>query len=394
MTNNASYSNPVVVVGGGFGGLTTALTLSNYSERPPIILIEPRKRFIFLPLLYELLSDELKAWEVAPFYKTLVSQRGIVLVEQFVEKIDLIDNSVLTSSGEKIAYGQLVLATGAKPNNYGIEGVNEYSSTFNRYEDVSEIKQLISKINNSTNYSQDLVIVGAGATGIELACKISDLLEDRITIHLIDISERVLLNGKSFNQDQAEQALRKRSIQLHLNTRVLKLSENMVEMEKCDINPPEISCLRHQGLFWTAGVKASLPDGLNKFLSKDGRLCIDSTLRISGHDNVFAIGDVALSEECTLPSNAQIAMQQGELVAQNIIANNEGKSSKSFEYVDRGEMLSLGIGEATITGMGFTLSGSLAFKIRRMAYLSKMPNLSLSVRSVGAWLLSHGEKSI
>ena len=141
----------VVVIGGGFGGLTTALSLSSCKERPPIILIEPRRRFVFLPLLYELLSGELEAWEVAPPYRSLLASRGIIHIAENVENIDLEREVVITSCGQEIDYSQLVISTGSKSDSFGVEGMSEHAFTFNKYEDVSKIKSLIQRFNSSKN---------------------------------------------------------------------------------------------------------------------------------------------------------------------------------------------------------------------------------------------------
>lgn len=133
MAANSSKNGPVVIIGGGFGGLTTALSLSIGKERPPIVLIEPRERFIFLPFLYELLSGELEVWQVAPPYKSLLASRGIIHISEAVEKIDLEKELVTTSTGQQIDYSQLVISTGSKPDSFGIEGISDYAYTFNKY---------------------------------------------------------------------------------------------------------------------------------------------------------------------------------------------------------------------------------------------------------------------
>ncbi|KGG16859.1 MULTISPECIES: NAD(P)/FAD-dependent oxidoreductase [unclassified Prochlorococcus] len=395
MKSNSLKSNAVVVVGGGFGGLTTALSLSSCKGRPTIILIEPRSRFVFLPLLYELLSGEMKAWEVAPSYSSLLASRGIVLIKQRIANIDLEGEVVITSLGQVIKYSQLVISTGSKVDHFSIPGVEEHCLMFNKYEDVIKIKKLVEALNRSTESKDNIVIVGGGATGVELACKLSDLLHGNHTVHLIELDEKVLPNGKSFNQEQIQQALNKRSIKLHLNTRVVKITEHVVEIENANENYSKQSdSLTYAGVIWTAGVKASAPDGLASSLLKDGRLLINSKLQVLGYDNVFSIGDVSFDIRQPLIGTAQVAMQQGDHLAKNLIAYHQGKELTSFNFVDRGEMLSMGIGEATITSMGFTLSGPLAFQVRRMAYLSKFPNLSLGIRSAGSWLLSYRNKFI
>ncbi len=394
MTSNSSKSNAVVVIGGGFGGLSTVLALSSCKERPPIILIEPRFRFVFLPLLYEFLSGELEGWEVAPDYRNLLSSRGIVLIDQKVNKIDLENEVVCTSSGQVIQYAQLVISTGSQSDDFGIEGVKEYCYRFHKYEDVSILKNLILHLNCLKVKEQNLAIIGAGPTGVELACKISDLLDDQITIHLIELGKKVLPNGKSFNQEQIEQALMKKSIKVHLNTRLLKINANSLELKTEQLENSHSWILNHSGAIWTAGVKSSMPEGLPQTLLKDGRVLINQNLNIIGYQNAFAIGDIALDEANPQFSTAQVALQQGQHLAFNIMNLRKDKSLNSFKFIDRGEMLSMGIGEATITGMGITIAGSIAFQIRRIAYLSKFPNLSLGVRSAMAWFLNDGKKLI
>ena len=111
-------------------------------------------------------------------------------------------------------------------------------------------------------------------------------------------------------------------------------------------------------------------------------------MQMDEYQNIFCVGDITFCDNVPFPSSAQVAMQQGSLVAQNIISLRKGNELKSFQFEDLGEMLSLGIGNASITGYGFTLAGSLAFEIRRFAYLMRMPGFLLSFKSSGSWLFS------
>ncbi len=387
MSGNSPNSGLIVVIGGGFGGLTTALSLVRHRPNTSVVLIEPRSKFVFLPLLYELLSGELKRWEVAPSYSSLLKGKGIVLVEEYVEKIDINKKQVFTSLNKIINYHKLVIATGSKPDALGVPGVFENALMFNQLNDVEILKGLISRMNSSCDNRKTIIIVGAGATGVELACKISDLLSEDITINLIEIGDRVLPKSHSFNQEQAEQALNKRRIKILLRTRVLRVNRDNVQIQNVAQSDSQNVSLGYAGLIWTAGVKPTVPLGIASEFFSEERLVIDSSLRVKGAEDVFAIGDIACDLNSLSMGTAQLAMQHGEVAAQNIIALCEKRPLNHFEYVDRGEMLSLGIGKATITGLGITISGPLAFRLRRLAYLSKMPSLSLGIRSAGSWFL-------
>ena len=120
---------------------------------------------------------------------------------------------------------------------------------------------------------------------------------------------------------------------------------------------------------------------------------MDGSLRLLGQPDVLVLGDIASQHsidegQSPWPLSAQVAIQQGQAAARSLQARRDGNTPDPFVFQDLGEMLSLGIGDATLTGMGVTLAGPLAFKLRRLAYLTRMPGLSLGLRSAGAWLFS------
>ena len=127
---------------------------------------------------------------------------------------------------------------------------------------------------------------------------------------------------------------------------------------------------------------------MDHLLDENKKIKANQFLQINEYQNIFFIGDIVTCENHSFPSSAQVAMQQGLLTAENIISLRKGNKLKSFQFEDIGEMLSLGIGNASITGYGFTLAGSLAFKIRYMAYLMRMPGFSQSLKSAGSRLFS------
>ena len=167
---------------------------------------------------------------------------------------------------------------------------------------------------------------------------------------------------------------------LHLNTAVTQ-----VHADRVDLNNG--TSLSHVGLIWTAGSQPSWPRLHPSPAPEAGRLPIQPDLSMNRSSSIFAIGDATRNTDDPWPSTAQVAMQQGTAVAAAILAVRHQSATAPFRFEDRGEMLSLGIGDATLTGMGITLAGPLAFQIRRAAYLTRFPVLALGLRSAGAWLL-------
>ena len=386
MPSAEADQQPVVVVGGGFGGLSAALQLAATAPDVPVILIEPQERFLFLPLLYELLSHELRRWEIAPRYSELLAGKGVVWLQDRVSQIDTTAQQLRTQAGQQLSYGQLVLATGGKPTSFGIPGVEEHCLGFRSLADVDQLQQLVARLKQQQRPLQRLAIVGAGASGVELACKLADLLQGAAVIELIEQGEELLPASRSFNREQAQQALLKRDIRLRTGTRVMAVSATSVNLQRGD-SRETLSC---DGVIWTGGVVGSVPEITPALeLDRRGRLPCSSDLRVIGAQHLFAMGDAALCPDASgdaHPATAQVAYQQASCLATNVLHQRRGEELVPFIWNDLGEMLGLGIGQASLTGMGITLAGAAAFQLRRLAYLARMPGLQHQLRVAGGWL--------
>ena len=381
MTTPLSSPETVVVAGGGFAGLFSALAVHERLPERPVVLIEPRDRFLFQPLLYELLSGELQGWEVAPTYRQLLSSRGICWLQDSVSSIDLDNQKLTTAAGHRLDWGDLVLATGTKMNDFGVPGVREHACGFRDLDDVKRLRALVADLRNRRPPDAAVAIVGAGPTGVELACKLADMLEGAARIHLIEMGDGILPSSTSFNRERAAAALERREVCLHLNTTVSEVHADRVRFKDGTVLP-------HSGLIWSAGSSPVVPDIRPDPGQAKAPLNINQDLRLDGHQRVFALGDCGRCSIEPWPATAQVAMQQGDAVAKALEAIGRQQEPEPFQFQDRGEMLSLGIGDATLTGLGITLAGPLAFRIRRATYLTRLPGLSLGLRAAGAWLLS------
>ena len=379
---------PIVVIGGGFAGLSTALAFSRLHPRPAVVLIEPRDRFVFVPLLYELMSGELKGWEVAPDYASLLQGHGISHLQDRAGSINLDARCVTTASGHALQYSQLVIATGAQPEDFGIQGVRDNALNFHTLSDLQPLQERVQELRRRPSGTSSLVIAGAGATGVELACKLVDMLNGAAKVQLVELGDQILPRSKAFNREQAEKALKKRGVTVHLNTRVESVTATSVMLSGAQGSSQQ----HHDGLIWTAGSRPTIPDISPKLELHQGRLPVTESLRLQGYPEVLALGDIAVNPDAdelsSWPHSAQTAIQQGQFAAKELKAKLQNNDVNTFVFNDLGEMLSLGIGDASITGLGLTLAGPLAFKLRRLTYLTRLPGLSLGLRAAGAWLVS------
>ena len=384
-----SIKQPIVIVGAGFAGMTVALNLKRRNPSLPILVVDSVSNFIFKPLMYEVLSNEVSMWEFAPEFANIFSCAGITFMENCLTKISFKDNILEFSDELKLNYQYLILCTGSVPNTFSIKGVAENSYFFNDLKDLSNLKNFLEKFQKGLP-SKKLFIVGGGPSGIELACKVNDIYKDQFEIFLIEKSNEILGKNKIFNREEAEKALAKRKINVLLNSTVNEVAENAISIS----NESGINTFEKDLVIWTAGAKPNLSFlETEEIPKKNGRILVNNQFQIENNKNCFAIGDIAIIEGMEdLPITAQVAMQEGDHLAKNIELFIQGRDTLPFEYQDNGEMISLGVGEASISSLGVTLSGKLAFEARRLIYVSKLPDINESLKSASTWLLQ--KKSI
>ena len=378
-----SIHKPIVIVGAGFAGMTVALNLKRLNLSLPILVVDSEKKFIFKPLMYEVLSEEIRMWEVAPEFSDIFSNLGITFLRNRLTKLNLNENVVEFSDDLKIHYKYLVLCTGSVPNSFAVQGVSENCHFFNSLDDLAKLKSVLKSIQNK-NENKKLYVIGAGPSGVEIACKIKDIHKDLIDITIVERSNEILSNNKIFNREEAEKAIEEKKINLMLNSTVLEISKNHISISNNDL----IENLDQDIVIWTAGVKSNLPLTDRKISQINGRILVNKNFQIDTFTNSFAIGDISIIDGMEdLPITAQVAMQEGNHLAKNIELLIQEKDLLPFEYKDNGEMISLGIGKASISSQGLTLSGKLAFEVRRLVYVAKMPVIGKTLKSTASWLI-------
>ena len=379
---------PIVIVGAGFGGMTVASNLKRINPSLPILVVDSEANFIFKPLMYEVLSEELSMWETAPEFSNIFSNLGITFLRNCLTKIRFDEKMLEFCDDLTLGYEYLILCTGSVSNNSSVKGVDENCYFFNNLNDLKKVKLFLQKIQNNKT-KNNLFVIGAGPSGVEIACKIHDTYLNKFNINIIERSNEILGRNKIFNQEEAEKALERRKINVLLNATVQEISDQKISI----LDNSEIKDLDQDVVIWTAGVKPNLSYIDEQVIQKNGRILVNEKFQINNYENSFAIGDISIIKGMEdLPLTAQVAMQQGNHLAKNIDLLFQEKDLLPFDFEDNGEMISLGIGEASISALGVTLSGKLAFEARRLIYSSKMPDISKSLKSAASWLFQ--KKSI
>ncbi|MBU6230867.1 MAG: NAD(P)/FAD-dependent oxidoreductase [Cyanobacteria bacterium REEB459] len=393
----ADQSQSIVILGGGFGGLYTALRLSelNWPGDPPVItLVDHRDRFLFLPLLYELVTAELEAWEIAPAYEELLAETEVRFCQAQVEAIDLEAGRVRLGDGQDLPYQRLVLALGGTtPLDWAV-GVADHALAFRTLEDAYRLKERLRLLLASTREKIRVVVVGGGYSGVELACKVADHLGDRGRVRLVERTDTLLRTSPEYNREAAQKVLSDLGIWVDLETSVAEVTADTISLtfrDQTDVLPADL-------VLWTVGTRvnqlvADLPVAHND----RQQVVVEPTLALPAYPQVYALGDLADCRDADgqqMSATAQVAIQQADFVGWNIWASLSDRPQLPFRYRHLGEMLSLGRDRATLTGLGLQLDGELAHIARRLTYLYRMPTLAHQVRVGLNWLIKPLQKAV
>ncbi|MEG5000444.1 NAD(P)/FAD-dependent oxidoreductase [Microcoleus sp. B4-D4] len=380
----------ICILGGGFGGLYTALRLSQLpfskAEKPEIVLVDRRDRFLFVPLLYELLTGELQTWEIAPPFAELLENTGVRFCQGTVSGIDLDQKRVELRDGPEIPCDRLVLALGGETPLDMVKGAVEYAYSFRTLKDAYGLEERLRFLEASNTDKIRVAIVGAGYSGVELACKLADRLGDKGRIRLVEQSNTILQTSPEFNREAANKALEKRKVWIDLETSVEAIESDTISLlykGQLDVLPVDI-------VLWTVGTQVSQAvRSLPLKQNRRGQLIVNPQMQIIDHPDIFALGDIAECHDATgqkVPSTAQTAFQQADYTAWNIWASLSDRPLLPFRYQPLGEMMTLGIDNATLTGLGIKLDGQLAHIARRLAYLYRMPTFDHQIKVGFNWI--------
>ena len=382
-------STRICILGGGFGGLYTALRLSQLpweKQQPEVILVDHNDRFLFSPLLYELLTGELQTWEIAPPFAELLANTGVRFTQATVAGIDLEEQQVHLQEGVGFSYDRLVLALGGTTPLDLVPGVVEYTLPFRTIADAYRLEERLRILEESDGDKIRVAIVGGGYSGVELACKLAERLGERGRLRLIERGDAILKTSPEFNREAAQKALNERQVWLDLDTEI-----DSVEADKISLlYKGQLDTIPVDLVLWTVGTTVSpVVRSLPLKQNQRGQLTTLPTLQVLDHPEIFALGDLADCQDANeqqVPSTAQAAYQQADYTAWNIWASLTGRPLLPFRYQNLGEMMTLGTDNATLAGLGIKLDGSLAHIARRLAYLYRMPTLDHQLKVGLNWI--------
>lgn len=380
----------ICILGGGFGGLYTALRLSQLpwtpAEKPEIILVDRNDRFLFVPLLYELMTGELQTWEIAPPFEEVLAGTGIRFYQGTVSGINSQERRVYLQDGPELSYDRLVLALGGETPLERVPGAVEHALPFRSITDAYRLEERLRVLEESESDRIRVAIVGAGYVGVELACKLAERLGDRGRIRLIEQADQILRTSTDFNRETATKALEAHGIWIDLDTTVDTITPDTISLAykgSVDTIPVDV-------VLWTVGTR--VPDVIKSLPLKQnarGQLVTLPTLQVTEYPEIFALGDLADCKDADgqqVPGTAQAAFQQADYVGWNLWASLTGRPLLPFRYEYLGEMMALGTNSATLTGFGLKLEGPFAYVARRLAYLYRMPTLEHQLRVGMNWV--------
>lgn len=417
-----SPSYPTVILGGGFVGLFAALHLSHQNYPHPIVLIEPRDRFVFKPLLYELLTGEMHAEQICPSYPELLSGSSVEWMQDQVQSIDLSRRYVILVSGKRQPYRHLVLALGSRTTYFNTPGAADYSFPLTSALEAIALRDYLQncllRARKTTDPEERLrlltvAIVGAGPAGVELACTLADILPvwydqaggnyEELRVVLVNRSGEILKGDiNSRLRETAQRALHQRTVpvELLLDAAVKEIHANGISYEQQGVP----SFLSASTIAWTAG---TAPHPLLQELpvapehrNRRGQLQALPTLQLPDFPEVFVGGDCAYVSESPQPATAQVAYQQGKAIAHNLQALVDDRPLTPAQVQMRGTLMKLGIGEGVANLFNrVELKGELGHLIRQATYLELLPVPVHNFKTTTEWfadslLQRHQPKSL
>ncbi len=363
----------VVVVGGGFGGLSAASELAKEGFR--VTLLDRHPYNTFQPLLYQVATGGLNAGDVTYSLRFFAARLKIRFRCTTVVGVDHDAREVECDDGVKIGYDYLIIATGITTNHFGIPGAAENTMSMYTRPDALKVRDTIfgaiEKIASASDLltgSFTVVIVGGGATGVEMAGQLAELRNHaipmvypelnpaRVHVVMVEMGPHLLAPFAPSLRTYTLRELVKRGVDVRLNTAISQVDPDQVVFKDGTSMPVDL-------VIWAAGVAGyerlaswGLPIGRGR------RVEVNSDLRTTNDDRVFAVGDASLIVDNPLPQVAQPALQGGKHAARQIVRLTRGLPTEPFSYKDKGSMATIGRADAVLQlPQGLKIKGLLAW---------------------------------
>lgn len=396
----------VVIVGGGFGGLSVARAL----RRAPVhvTLIDRSNHHLFQPLLYQVAIAGLTPSEIAVPIRSILRRQGnarVLLGEATGLHLD--ERRVSTRECGTIEYDYLVLAPGASSSYFGHNGWAAVAPSLKDLDDAIEIRRRVLLAFEAAERESDplsqrhhltFVVIGGGPTGVELAGAIAELAAavlsrdfrvirpDATRVVLLEAGPRLLSAFPESLSARAERSLREMGVEVKVGKRVGRIDAAGVVVGEERIDAATV--------LWAAGVHASpLLEKLDLSLDKSGRVPVLPDCSLPGHSEVFCIGDAAafVPEGATepLPGVSPVAMQQGRFVARAIQSHIQGLETRPFRYRDKGMMATIGRKRAVAILGGLELSGFLAWLVWLLVHIAYLIDFRNRLVVLIDWAISY-----
>jgi NADH:ubiquinone reductase (H+-translocating) len=343
----------VLVLGGGLAGVACAQELAKHGV--PTTLVDRNDYHQFQPLLYQVATSQLPAEDIARPLRTIFADTPSVQVMQAqVEAVKLSERSLVLADGRVLTAGHLVLAAGARPNFFGIEGAAAHAFPLYSVADAERLRLHLQHQLTATADepgSLDVVVVGAGPTGVETAGALAEMMaalhgagrvNQRGVVHIVDRGDRLLPQFSTHAHHYAHRKLTEVGVVPHLGVGVTGVRPQGVDLS-------DGTSIVAGAVVWGGGESAaSVAQSAGPSPGRGGRIDVEADLTVEGFPGVYAVGDVANipagahASSGTLPQLGSVAQQSGRWAAANIACERDGKQTKPFHYRDKGIMAMIG----------------------------------------------------
>jgi len=401
----------IIVVGGGFAGLRFARRLSGKPNQK-VIMIDKVNHHMFQPLFYQVACGRIEPSNISfPFRKIFQKSRNVQFRLLDVESIIPEENRIITNDGT-FTYDKLVLATGCKTNFFGNEKMEKLTFGMKNTQEAISIRnhvlltfeKLINEKKRTDDGNWNIVIVGSGPTGVELAGAFAEMKKDilpkdyphmnfrDLKIILVSGTEKPLSVMSPEAQEKSELYLKQLGVDFLSDKRVVDYDDDRVFLENGE-------SIASNNVIWAAGVTGNIVKGISEDNIFRNRYKVDRFNRVSGYKNIYAIGDISYMETPKYPQGhpqvANVAITQGKNLADNFCKKSENEW-KEYEYEDKGSMATIGKHRAVVDLPKFRFQGLLAWYFWMFLHLM----LILSVRNKLAiffnwmWSYFNGDSSL